>query len=91
MLICFLLLGCSLLSKLTPVGALTDQPSIGIETTLGDKNQTASVDTGKKQTATVINNTEELDPFLLIVALLGWVLPDPPRIWTWLTGLFRKK
>ena len=82
---------CSMLSSLNPISALTSTPSIGVEATLGDKNQTASVETGHKQQATVINNTKELDPFLLIVALLGWIAPSPGQIWRWLTGIFRKK
>lgn len=84
------LAGCSTLGPMSAVSALTGGggPSLDVEATLGDKTQT--VDVGKKNTQeaeSIVNNVQEIDPLLLMVAVLGWLLPGPGEIWRGLTNL----
>lgn len=88
------LAGCSTLG---PAGALagavtgSSVPSIDVEAVAGDKEESYVADIGKKQQATVINNSETADPylftFMVLIAVLGWMLPSPGEMWRGLVGI----
>lgn len=85
-----LLQGCGTLGAAGTVASLAGGggPSLDVDATLGDKTQT--VDVGKKNTQeaeSIVNNVQEIDPLLLMVAVLGWLLPGPGEIWRGLTNL----
>ena len=86
-----ILSGCSTLGMASAASALTGGggPSVDAEMTVGDKNQTVDTDFGKKQNqqAEVINNTDETDHILVLIAVIGWLLPGPHEIWRGLTNL----
>lgn len=86
--------GCSTLGVgKAVVGALGggSGPSLDVETTLGDKTQEVNTEIGDdiQQEAHVINNVRELDPFLLLLAIAGWLAPTPGQCWRYLTSYLR--
>lgn len=81
-----LLSSCSMLDiAKTAIGMGGGGPSLAIDATLGDKNQQIQVgdeivaeQVGDRITAETVNEiTYELDYWLLLIAISGWVLPTP--------------
>lgn len=50
-------------------------PSLEVETTVGDKKQ--EIQMGDEVTAETVEIHNELDYWLLIIAIVGWVAPTP--------------
>ena len=74
--LCVVLSSCSVLDVAkTALGMGGGGPSLDVETTFGDKNQEVQV--GDQVTAESVQITNELDYWLLIIAICGWVLPTP--------------
>ena len=63
-------------------------PSLGVEATMGDKNQAIVSET---QTAKTINNVTELPWYyiVLIALLAGWAIPSPMECFRGLINVIR--
>ena len=89
--LCAALAGCGAL----PLGMLGGGPNVAANTQIGKENrQTAvgfeerieagrdviqkEVETGQVETLTV--NNEKIPPWVLLVALIGWLLPTPTQM-----------
>lgn len=74
---------------------LGTQSGISVDAQVGDREINTEIDTGDSSeiNASEIENvnyiSEERDNTLLIIAIIGWMAPDPVRIWTWFTNLFK--
>lgn len=58
--------------------------SVDAELVVGDKEEQINTDIGNtitEQTANRINNVYKNDPFIILLALIGWMLPSPGHIW----------
>lgn len=92
-----------MMDLLKPVakGALGANDGISVDAQIGDRANTANIDTGEKNTVTAekveggINYIEEgPSPFMIFLLILGWILPDPLRMWNGIKLLpkwFRRK
>jgi hypothetical protein len=75
---------------------IPNPPSLGVETTLGDKNQSVVGEVGDRVDAKEIRgginttNIEEAPLELLVLLVLGWLLPSPNEMWRGFMKLFRR-
>ena len=87
-LLALLLSSCSL---------IPNPPSLGVETTLGDKNQSVVGEVGDRVDAKEIRgginttNIEEAPLELIVLLILGWLLPSPSEMWRGLMRLLGRK
>ena len=87
----YVLVLSTLLSACTALGLLStltgSKPAVEVnsEIVAGDKHEEIALDVGTKQTAETIINTQENNPWLLmmlmVVAIVGWVAPTPQSMW----------
>lgn len=87
------LVGCSSLAGIAvPVlkGVMGEDKGLEVDTELviGDKTQEVDIQLGSNMTAEVINNIQNIPPFVLILLVMGWVLPTPAAMVRW---VFRRK
>ena len=83
--LCLTLSGCSALSMLTGGGGV---PSLGVEATLGDKEESVVGNIGDNQTISTesfsggvtTNNVEEVPLIFMVLLILGWVMPTPTEM-----------
>lgn len=94
---------CSVMDVLKPVAkeALGANDGISVDAQIGDRENSAHIDTGDKNTVSAnkveggVNYIEEgPSPFMILLLILGWILPDPLRMWNGIKLLpkwFRRK
>ena len=81
------LVGCSALSSLSMLAG-GGTPTLGIEATLGDKEEAVVGQLGSSQEIAVesvtggitTNNTQDIPMEYMLLMILGWVLPSPMEI-----------
>lgn len=93
----FTLSNCSQLDAVKKL-VTPSKPTIDAELVVGDKDEAIVDQLGDNitiQTDDVkggINNyTNNAPVWLVIIAVLGWMSPDPARCFSWLSKLFKKK
>lgn len=89
--LCLALVGCGAL----PLGMLGGGPNVAANTQIGRENRQSAVsfeerveagrdvvqkevETGQVETLTV--NNQDIPPWVLLVALIGWLLPTPTQM-----------
>ena len=82
----------------TQVGENNNQTVGASETVTNDvKTETGDVvvsndkSSGKTETGNVIVNNTNIDPILLLLLILGWLLPSPQEIIRSIVNLFRRR
>ena len=84
-----LLSSCSMLSALSPT------PTLGVEATLGNKEEAIVGQVGSKQEITVeslsggltTQNIQEVPMEFMLLMVLGWLLPSPLEMWKGLINI----
>ena len=82
---------------LSSCSLIPNPPSLGVETTLGDKNQSVVGEVGDRVDAKEIRgginttNIEEAPLELIVLLILGWLLPSPSEMWRGLMRLLGRK
>ena len=79
--------GCSALSALNMVTG-SSTPTLGIEATLGDKEEAVVGQLGSSQEIAVenlsggvtTNNTQDIPMEYMLLMIMGWILPSPREI-----------
>jgi len=72
-------------------------PSLGVEATLGDKQESVVGSIGDSQQLSVdsvsggitTNNTQEVPIEFMLLMVLGWLLPSPNEIWKGFKGFIQ--
>lgn len=95
--LCVALAGCSSL----PLGFLSGGgPNVAANTQIGKENRQAvasfergdvirkDVEAGQVEAVTI--NNEDIPPWVLLVALLGWLLPSPGEMGRGIYNIFRR-
>ena len=83
---------CSMWDMIKP-----SSPGLSVDTELvvGDKEQQVNTDIGHTtNTAETISiqNVDESPSFLfMFLMVLGWIMPDPARIWGWMKNIFKRR
>jgi hypothetical protein len=90
--------GLSPLSLLTGGGPnVAAQALVGKEVTQGISIKTGAPTVSVRPNARVdaidqsTTNNTTIDPWIIILLVLGWLLPSPNEMARWITGLFRRK
>lgn len=80
---------CSVWDFVKPSSGL----SVDTELVVGDKNQTANVEVAATHNTAdnIIQNIDNTDKFMTILALSGWLLPTPATMWKKGTSWYRRR
>ena len=86
---------CSLWDAINP---MSKGLSVDTELTVGDKNQTVNADVAAVKNTTTntadtisITKVDNTSKFMVILALLGWVLPTPSSMWSSFMKYIRRR
>jgi hypothetical protein len=80
----FLLTGCAGTGLLS---AITDTPSIEVDTTLGDKQEQVVGQVGHVVQGNIY---QEIPMEFMLLMILGWLLPSPNEIWQGFLRLIKR-
>ena len=80
----FTLIACSPTDiAMKMLGGGGNAPHLDAEVTVGKKEESINTEVraGDNQEAGIINNISEADPWLILVACIGWMLPSASDMW----------
>jgi len=94
-----LLAACSPLDLIKPMLSGGSGPSLEVDTTVGDKEEsvvgrvgdTTEISTESLSGGINTTNIQDIPPWVLLLLVLGWVLPTPNRIWIEAKSYLEKK
>lgn len=94
-----LLTACSPLDLIKGAFSSGDGPSLDVETVVGDKEEAVVGSIGDKTEVQAesftggINttNVQDIPPWVLLLLILGWLLPDPKVIYNEIKSWFKRK
>ena len=86
-----------ILTACSPLDLIPSMPSLGIETTVGDKEESVVGRVG--DTSEIVSesitggvnttNVEEMPPWVVLLLILGWLLPAPQVIYNEIKSWFK--
>lgn len=90
-----LLMACTPLDFIKQGLGMGAQNGISVDAQIGDREINTEVDTGDSSEIhaseiDTINYIDEGPDYpLIFLLILGWILPDPARLWQWFINLFK--